>query len=94
MYDKLTGAAGPTGALFVKRLREVMAGKYNIRDKFVVVASALDEIGADQDIESFKQIKDVRDGLHDMRFLSSELPVDVTQNLLRKYLRLHLSATV
>lgn len=51
---------------FIARLREVMNGKYNIRDKFVVIASELDEVHADADIDSFQKIKKRRDAVHDM----------------------------
>lgn len=68
-----------------------MEGKYNIRDKFVVVASALDEANADEDIEAFEGLKNIRDTVHTMSLHTASLLVDQTRNLLRKYLRLHLA---
>ena len=91
MFATFKAAVAPPSELFVKRLREVMSGKYNIRDKFVVVASALDDVDAASDIETFKRLKDVRDGVHSMSIVSEALPINKTRNLLRKYLRLHLA---
>jgi hypothetical protein len=84
-------AAPASAGRFVERMREVMKDKYNIRDKFVAVASALDDAGAESDLTRFEQIKKRRDDLaHTMKGDLTELPVDATRDLLRKYLRLHL----
>jgi hypothetical protein len=58
IYSNLTGAAAPSAAPFMKRLRDVMKGKYNIGDKFVLVASFLSPIDADADIKSFQELKE------------------------------------
>lgn len=61
----------------------------NPTGKFIVIASILNEDGAETDVADFKQLKCTRDKL----FHGSEvpvLPVEQAQNLLRKYLRLHL----
>jgi hypothetical protein len=91
IYSRLGGAAPLAATPFIVRLREVMKDKYNIRDKFVALASALDEADADGDIELFKRLKSERDDLHQMNFVLHALPTEQTQILLRKYLRLHLS---
>jgi hypothetical protein len=92
IYSRLTGAAAAAAAPFMKRLRDVMKDKYNIRDKFVVIASSLNNIDADADIQLFQQLKAQRDGVHEMRFSSSSLDPDKVRTLLRKYLRLHLDS--
>jgi hypothetical protein len=94
IYTKLGAAAASAATPFIKRLRDVMKGNYNTRDKFVVIASALDEHDADTDIELFKKLKDTRDRVHQMNFVRVSLPTDATRDLLRKYLRLHLKAKV
>ena len=48
---------------FIERLRGVMNGKYNIRDKFVVIASELDVADADADIDVFQKVKKHRDAV-------------------------------
>ena len=89
-FSTINAAIVPSATLFAARLREVMNGKYNIRDKFVVLASTLDPTEADQDIEAFRKLKAVRDQIHTMSVGKEDLPVDEVRNLLRKYLRLHL----
>lgn len=91
IFATIEGAATPSAGPFIERLREVMNGKYNIRDKFIVIASALAEVDADEDIKAFKQLKKIRDNVHTMSVNTASLPVDKTRNLLRKYLRLHLT---
>jgi hypothetical protein len=75
---------------FIERLRDVMTGKYNIRDKFVVIASELDVADADADIDAFQEVKKQRDAVHDMSVHADTLPTERVRGLLRKYLRLHL----
>jgi hypothetical protein len=60
-------AAASAATPFIKRLREVMKGKYNVRDKFIVIASVLDAHDADTEIELFKKLKDTRDRVHRQR---------------------------
>lgn len=84
-------AAPSSASRFLERMRDVMNDKYNIRDKFVAVASALDEVGAEADIVHFAQLKKRRDDFaHAMKDDPTTLPADATRDLLRKYLRLHL----
>jgi len=69
-----------------------MKDKYNLFDKFVVIASLLDENPAEKDILEFKRLKNVRDNFfHGEK--AAALPVEQAQNLLRKYLTLHLEYT-
>jgi hypothetical protein len=88
MIDAATSASGP----LVNELRKLLKGKYNIRDKFVIVASSVNDADAVEDIKSFKALKKQRDGIHAMRTAPQSLHTDAVQTLLRKYLRLHLKA--
>lgn len=90
-FTTLEDASPPARTSFIKRLRNVMADKYNIRDKFVVIASELDGADATADIELFKNVKEQRDAVHDMSIAPDALPTSQARNLLRKYLRLHLA---
>jgi hypothetical protein len=92
IYSSLTGAAAPSAAPFMKRLRKVMKDKYNILDKFIVVASFLNAIDADEDIKSFQALKKQRDSVHNMRVAPSSLNTDSARRLLRKYIALYLTA--
>ena len=69
-----------------------MTDKYKIRDKFVVIASELDAADSDADIDAFQKFKKERDAIHDMSAPPDTLPIDPVRNLLRKYLRLHLTS--
>jgi hypothetical protein len=90
-FATITDASPPARKPFITRLRDVMKDKYNIRDKFVVVASELDVADANADIELFKDVKDQRDAVHDMSVAPDALPTYRATHLLRKYLRLHLT---
>ncbi len=86
--EKKTSNAVPEPV--VKRIREVMKDKYRIADKFSVVSSLLAPDEAEEDVAKFKIIKDVRDKLmHGGEVELKTLPIQDTQLLLRKYLRLH-----
>ncbi len=91
VFTTLEDASPAARKPFIDRLRDVMTDKYNIRDKFVVIASELDMADADADIESFKDVKKQRDAVHDMSVVPDALPTGRARNLLRKYLRLHLT---
>jgi hypothetical protein len=92
MYSAMQAGTAPAAGLFIRRLRDVMKGKYNIRDKFVVVSSFLDPIDADTDITLFSNLKKQRDGVHSMRAGPQTLETEKARTLLRKYLALYLKA--
>jgi hypothetical protein len=73
------------------RLRDVMKDKYNIRDKFVLVASELEAANADGDIGEFKELEDERDAIHEIKIAPDARPTADACLLLRKYLELHLA---
>jgi hypothetical protein len=73
------------------RIQSVMKDKYKIWDKFAVIACELSPADADTDVAIFKSAKDMRDAMsHGQDVIEAALPVASIQNLLRKYLRLHL----
>lgn len=96
-YEKLfiqnlleSDPASQAGRYF-KRIREVMKGKYNIADQFVVVAACIGEGSVETDAEEFIRIKKIRDALfHDTSLAEKGLPTVAIVELLKKYLRLHL----
>lgn len=74
----------------VNRIREVMRDKWSIDDKFSVVASFLLPGDSHSDSDQFKRIKRIRDKLvHGQNVPLKSLPIEETQNLLRKYLKLY-----
>jgi hypothetical protein len=79
----------PTHRYF-KRIREVMKGKYNIADQFIIIAACIGNELVEADIEEFIRIKKVRDALfHDTTAAEKGLPSFEVVELLKKYLRLH-----
>lgn len=89
-YDQFSQSI-PDAAIFVNKIRTVMLDKYNIRDKFTLVACVLTGTEAEDDIEIFKAIKKRRDNLtHAMNGDVRQLPTESVRRILRKYLRLHL----
>ena len=69
-----------------------MSSKYRLSDKFALIASLLSPESADEDVEQFKQAKNDRDKLlHGQDVHEASLPVQIVQELARKYLRIHLA---
>lgn len=92
-FTVLRSAAPATAAEYFDRLKEIMSGKHSLTDKFVVIASLLDESGAEADIVQFRSLKARRDEIsHGVEDPTKPYPIYEAQQLLRKYLRLHLSA--
>ncbi len=92
LYTQMKTSIAPTAGTFVDRLQRVIetGARYNVRDKFTVVSSFLSSADALNDIELFRSVKETRDSIHVMKLRPHGYPTSVTQNLLRKYLRLHL----
>jgi hypothetical protein len=77
---------------YLRRVRSVMSSKYRLSDKFALIASLLSPESADEDVEQFKQAKNDRDKLlHGQDVHEASLPVQIVQELARKYLRIHLA---
>lgn len=92
-WDKLSSNTVSSGRRFFDRLKSVMKGKYNLADRFLVIASLLDETSADSDSVEFNGLKKLRDDLlHGQEVDERTLPNAEVQYLLRKYLRLHIQA--
>lgn len=93
-YAQVASATPASAAIFLDRIEEVMSDKYNVRHKFVAIASALSPVEAVADTALFAKLKKRRDELaHTMKDDPSTLPADAARDLLREYLRLHLAST-
>jgi hypothetical protein len=78
---------------YLRRVRSVMSSKYRPTDKFALIASLLCPEDADEDVGQFKQAKEDRDKLlHSQDVNEANLPVQTVQELVRKYLRIHLAS--
>lgn len=78
---------------YLKHVRSVMKGKYPLVAKFVLITSQLCSKSADEDLKEFKKAKEERDKLsHGQDIVEADLPVQLVQNLVRKYLQLYLAA--
>ena len=72
------------------RFRNVMSDKYRLADKFLIITSVFNSDSATNDAENFRKIKLVRDNLLHGLEIPPHLPTENVQNLLFKYLSLHL----
>jgi hypothetical protein len=88
------GAPGSAKPVFM-RLREVMSDKYRLADKFLIIASVLDPNGAADSAKEFVNLKKFRDSL--LHALDTPslllLPTGAVQNLVLKFMKLHLLTT-
>ncbi|MGH8109975.1 MAG: hypothetical protein ACREO1_14805 [Arenimonas sp.] len=93
-YEKIFSASiGAHSSVLSKRIREVMKDKYKITDKFSLISSHLSSQHEEDDLTTFKKLKLIRDNLiHGEPVDQSQLPTEVVQLMLRKYLYLHLQA--
>jgi hypothetical protein len=76
----------------IDRLADVLADKYRLTDKFLIVAAVLDAEGAAEDSEAFQRLKLVRDKLFHALEMPAQLPTEEVQKLVLKFLKLHLAA--
>ncbi len=77
---------------YLERIRSVMRDKHRLTDKFALIASLLCPEDADEDVEQLRQAKEDRDKLsHGQDIREDRLSVRTVQELIRKYLRLHLT---
>ena len=83
------GAPGAAKPIF-ERLKDVMSDKYRLVDKFLIIASVLDANAATTDADQFRKLKLVRDNLSHGLDTPAHLPTETVQNLLFKYMLLHL----
>jgi hypothetical protein len=74
---------------YFERLAEIMKDKVRLNDKFMIMASILNESSAEEDTATFARLKKTRDTLHTGEIVERNLPVQAAQLLLGKYLRLH-----
>ncbi len=76
---------------YLRRIREVMKGKYRLADKFAAISFQLSPDSGDEDLKKVLQVKKVRDKLYHGELVDEvSLPVKPIRDLASKYLRLHL----
>lgn len=86
-------APGQTRAVYAGRIRTVMKDKYNVADRFALIASALSSATCDNDLQTFREAKKFRDKLsHGDDVLEGLLPADETRRLVQRYFTLHTAA--
>jgi hypothetical protein len=91
LYAQLADTESEANRSFFARIREVMKDKYRLLDKFSLVALSLSPDTADGDLQSLKQIVEIRNDLiHKQSVRDEQLPVEALQQLLRKYMIKHL----
>ncbi len=77
---------------YLERVRDVMRDIYRLTDKFALIASLVSPESADEDVSKFNQAKEARDKLaHGQDVQEANLPFPTVQELVRRYLRLHLA---
>jgi len=94
LFASIQREKGPASRMgrYFSRVRDVMNDKYGIADRFSVIAACLTDNCVEADVKTFGSIKDSRDKLfHGKAFDEDSLPTNKTIELLKKYLRLHMS---
>jgi hypothetical protein len=85
------GGDSPGLDRYLSRIVEVMKPRYRLADKFALLAHSLDSNAVETDLQDFTEIKAIRDRLiHGEDIPDSELPLHKAQELLRRYLEIHL----
>jgi hypothetical protein len=91
-FSVMVKSAPASARSYFDRLKVVMSDKHRLTDKFLIIASVLNEGAAEQDTATFKHLKKVRDGLfHASEGARFHYPAEAVQKLVRKYLELHLA---
>lgn len=86
-------AGAPTAATPIfERFKSVMHDKYRLNDRFLIIAAVLAPDQAAEDLEKFSSLKKVRDNLLHGAETPEQLPTETSQQLLAKYLSLHLDS--
>jgi hypothetical protein len=76
---------------YLDRIADVMADKYNLADKFAVLSVYLDDTFSEEEVQTFRKLKGVRDRIsHGEEVDEAALPTRDIQRLFDKYLRNHL----
>lgn len=76
---------------YLDRVASVMADKYSLADKFAVLSVYLDDLGVQDEVAKFRELKGFRDRLsHGEEIDETALPTGDVQSLFDKYLRNHL----
>lgn len=93
LFEELDNGAYPNVPhQYLRQTRSVMKAKWALADKFSLISSLLCPEAADKDIEEFKEVQKERNKLiHEKGTVEANLPVELVQKLVRKYLQLHLA---
>lgn len=89
-FSELAASSGQARAAYAERIRTVMKDKYNVADRFALIASALSPTACETDLQTFRKAKRFRDKLsHGEDILDSLLPVEDTRRLVQRYFAMH-----
>jgi hypothetical protein len=92
-FDLLRGATPQSAEKYFKHVENTMDGRHRLLDKFVVISSLLDPDSAAEDIAIFEELKKIRDRVfHGSEKSKDGFPVQKTQAMLTKFIRLHLDS--
>jgi hypothetical protein len=83
------GASGAVKPVF-NRVKDVMSDKYRLGDKFSIMAALLNMNAAETDADEFRKLKSIRDDLLHGLDTPAHLLTEAVQNLLFRYVSLHL----
>lgn len=76
---------------YLDRVANVMNGKYKLSDKFAVLSVYLDNSNVPNEVQIFRDLKEIRDQLsHGQEIEEAALPTKDVHRLFDKYLRNHL----
>lgn len=89
-FDVMKNGAPVAAEPVFKRVKNVMSEKYRLADKFLIVASVLDANAAEIDAGEFRELKSIRNDLLHGLDTPAHLPTEAVQNLLFRYISLHL----
>jgi hypothetical protein len=80
---------------YLRRIREVMKGKYGLIDRFAAMTVQLSPETANADLTTLTEAKRIRDKmLHGESIDEADLPVKPVQDLACRYLQLHLQSGI
>lgn len=89
-FEIMEAGAPKAATPIFERFKYVMHDKYRLNDRFLIIAAVLAPEQATEDWEKFSSLKKVRDNLLHGAETSEPLPAEISQQLLAKYLSLHL----
>jgi hypothetical protein len=88
--EALRSGVPASGQRYFDSVKRIMEGKFNLVDKFAVIASMLDPDSGAEDVARLLEAKKARDGFY--HAVGEEPSRQLSLELLSKYLHLHLNA--